>query len=443
MAGLIEFGLTKPELAGSFAGGYAGAEKARLQNAATQLETEAGRYKLDELKRDRDAMIQLQDRLKSMGQDPDLDKVFDALIATGKPDYVTQGLEGKKRLNAQREYAKAQGLEMPGAAPVVPNALAPAAPAAPTFAPAPQNELGSGMFGMPTPAAPAAAPAQANALAPAPAAAPAPANALAAAPEAAQATQVRNQMTRLMSFAAQFPGTPEAAQAMQQARILQDQLELYSRKPAATPAAMQEWEQYQRMDPEQRKLYQEFKKSGAAQGTTVHLPPQQNAFEAELGKKQADRITSSQAAANDAVGIIDTVKRGRDILRSGAITGAGADFLVGFNQALKTMGIDFGYADAAANSQAFAANMASNVGKLIKQFGAGTGLSNADREYAEKMAGGKISLDRSAIDRILDINERAARNVIRKHNKDVSGIKTNIPLTVEEPAQERKWEVVR
>ena len=322
MAGLIEFGLTKPELAGSFAGGYAGAEKARLQNAATQLETEAGRYKLDELKRDRDAMIQLQDRLKSMGQDPDLDKVFDALIATGKPDYVTQGLEGKKRLNAQREYAKAQGLEMPGAAPAAPNALAPAAPAAPTFAPAPQNELGSGMFGMPTPgAAPAvpapAVPVQRNALTPsAGAVAPAPANALAAAPEAAQATQVRNQMTRLMSFAAQFPGTPEAAQAMQQARILQDQLDLYSRKPAATPAAMQEWEQYQRMDPEQRRLYQEFKKSGAAQGTTVHLPPQQNAFEAELGKKQADRITSSQAAATDAVGIIDTVKRGREIGRA-------------------------------------------------------------------------------------------------------------------------------
>lgn len=122
-------------------------------------------------------------------------------------------------------------------------------------------------------------------------------------------------------------------------------------------------------------------------------------------------------------------------MKSGMITGAGAEFFVNLNQALKTAGIDAGYADAAANSQAFAANMAGNVGRIIKQFGAGTGLSNADREYAEKMAGGKITLDANAIRRILDINERAARNVIRAHNKDVKNIKTNIPLTVEEPPE--------
>ena len=117
------------------------------------------------------------------------------------------------------------------------------------------------------------------------------------------------------------------------------------------------------------------------------------------------------------------------------ITGAGADFLVNLNQGLKTVGIDAGYADAAANSQAFTANMAGNVGKLIKQFGAGTGLSDADREFAKDMAGGRISLDAKAINRILDINERAARNVIARHNKDVKGIKTNIPLEVEMPPE--------
>ena len=41
--------------------------------------------------------------------------------------------------------------------------------------------------------------------------------------------------------------------------------------------------------------------------------------------------------------------------------------------------------------------MAGNVGRLIKQFGAGTGLSDADRQYAEKMAGGKITLDVKAL----------------------------------------------
>jgi hypothetical protein len=179
------------------------------------------------------------------------------------------------------------------------------------------------------------------------------------------------------------------------------------------------------------------KRIAKAGASNINLPPQEKAFEGELGKGQADDLIKSRAAARDASSIIDTVKTGRDIMKSGMITGAGADFLVNFNQGLKTAGIDSGYADAAANSQAFTANMAGNVGKLIKQFGAGTGLSDADREFAKDMAGGRISLDAKAINKILDINERAARNVITRHNKDVKGIKTNIPLEVEMPPEDK------
>ena len=171
-------------------------------------------------------------------------------------------------------------------------------------------------------------------------------------------------------------------------------------------------------------------KAGAANITNK----QEGAFEGELGKGQAKRIIESQVAAQDAASIIDTVKTGRDIMKSGMITGAGADFLINLNQGLKTAGIDAGFADAAANSQAFSANMAANVGKLIKQFGAGTGLSDADREFAKDMAGGRVALDAKAINRILDINEKAARNTITRHNKDVKGVKTNIPLEVEMPS---------
>ena len=77
--------------------------------------------------------------------------------------------------------------------------------------------------------------------------------------------------------------------------------------------------------------------------------------------------------------------------------------------------------------------MAQNVGRVIKQFGAGTGLSNADREYAEKMAGGKVTLDRKALERILDINERAARNAIKYHNERIKNIETEPSLKIEEP----------
>jgi len=175
------------------------------------------------------------------------------------------------------------------------------------------------------------------------------------------------------------------------------------------------------------------KKDIARSGAANITNKQEGAFESGLGKGQSDRILANQVVAQDAAAILETNQVGRELLKSGAITGTGAEFFVGFNNALKQAGIDFGYADAAANSQAYAAAMGANVGRIIKQFGAGTGLSDADRDYAAQMAGGKINLTENALRKILDINDRAANRVIDLHNKNVSGIKTNIPLTVDKP----------
>jgi len=170
-----------------------------------------------------------------------------------------------------------------------------------------------------------------------------------------------------------------------------------------------------------------------AASTTIKMAPQESAFESSLGTGQSKKILDSKTAAEDASQILQTNEVGRSLLKSGAITGKGADFLVGLNAGLKQAGIDFGYADAAANSQAYGAAMAANTGNLIKQFGAGTAISDADRAYATKAAAGEITMDETAIRKVLDINDRAARNVIGKHNKSVKGIKTNIPLEVEMP----------
>jgi hypothetical protein len=163
------------------------------------------------------------------------------------------------------------------------------------------------------------------------------------------------------------------------------------------------------------------------------MPAQEKTFEVGLGKGQSDRILANQVVAQDAAAILETNQIGRDLLKSGAITGTGANFLVGFNNALKQAGVDFGYADAASNSQAYVAAMGANVGRIIKQFGAGTGLSDADREYAAQIAGGKIGLTEASLRKILDINDKVANRIIDLHNKNVSGIKTNIPLTVQRP----------
>lgn len=171
----------------------------------------------------------------------------------------------------------------------------------------------------------------------------------------------------------------------------------------------------------------------AGPSTVVLTGTQEKQFEGELGKLQAKELIDSRKEAEDARAIIDTVNTGRELLNEGTLVGAGADFLVGFNNALSRAGLDFGYNDAAKNTQAYAAAIGNNVGRIISLFGAGTGLSDADREFAKLIAGGNIQVTEAALRRILDINERAARGVIALHNERAQGVKTNIPLVVDMP----------
>ena len=60
--------------------------------------------------------------------------------------------------------------------------------------------------------------------------------------------------------------------------------------------------------------------------------------------------------------------------------------------------------------------MGRQVADLVKQFGSGTGISDADRAYAEKIAGGNIELTPDAIKRIVALNEKAAKYDINKYN---------------------------
>ena len=146
----------------------------------------------------------------------------------------------------------------------------------------------------------------------------------------------------------------------------------------------------------------------------------------DSGQKGMDKLAEGMATnlikrRDDAVGAVqglESLKNARGLFDSGMITGSGAEFLTDMGNLLSTrLGFKFAE-DPVANTQAYAATMGNQVGQIIKQFGSGTGLSDADREYAEKIVGGKITLSAPAIKKLLDINERAYKNVIRNYNKD-------------------------
>ena len=389
MAGEVNYGLVNPAVLD-----YAGQEQKALN-------VQKSRMDVQRLEEERKLMLGMQKQLADSGQNPDLNIIFDTMIKSGNPEYMSKGLEGKTKLKEQENYAAVRSKYASGGgggdipAPTTPGAYgAPMAPSA--GQPAPTNAL-AGMSGTRQPTT------GTNAL---------------IAPAVDEASMLQAQINDY--------GNLGTTQGFKMAEMLQKRLD------ALAPTSDIKNFRYGEKNPTFANYQLQQKRAGAS-STKVILPEQEKEFEKELGGGQAKAIIKSREGAEDAASILQTNQVGRDILNSGAITGAGADFFVGLNQGLKTAGIDAGYGDAAANSQAYGATMASNVGKLIKQYGAGTGLSDADREFATKAAAGSVNMDEKAIRRVLDINDRAARNIITGHNKKVEGIKTNIPLKVELP----------
>jgi hypothetical protein len=148
MAGLIDVGILKPELANTFGAAQA-RQQAEQQNALRRQQLQVGELELKRLQEEREIMLNFQQQLKASGKDTDLDKIFDALISTGKPEYMMKGVEGKRKLQEQKAFAeylrRTENPEaaMPTGAPAV--APAPQAPsnnlAAPQVSQPPVNNL--------------------------------------------------------------------------------------------------------------------------------------------------------------------------------------------------------------------------------------------------------------------------------------------------------------
>jgi competence protein ComGC len=417
MAGLIDAGIIKPELAGSFAAGYQQAGQARQQSEMNQL-------KLDQLKQDRAAMMQLQERLKAAGQDPDLDKVFDALISTGNPDYVTKGLEGKQRLKDQREYARIMGYDQaaPTAAPAAPAAPVNALVAGPDQSQAEVNRL----MGT-APAAPAAAPVNAlvpavragAAPAPVTAGAPAPVNALAAQNQALVA-QTQDRINNLMRFAA--TASPQMANnAMAQVRVLQDQLELYSKPSRAQPAALQELEAYMAMTPEQKAAFEKLQK--------IKTPSTNVAVNAPVAKSLAgpvgQRAEASLAKAEGATGMMDSANMVREALNSGnVIAGPLAGPRLKFAQVLDMAGA--GDKDKLVNTRTAIQGLATLTLESRAELKGQGQVTENEQKLLERARSGNIEdMTISELQQVVNISQRLAGRLWSNHQTLLKTMETD------------------
>lgn len=134
------------------------------------------------------------------------------------------------------------------------------------------------------------------------------------------------------------------------------------------------------------------------------------------------QFNESRDAASGAAASINSIHDARRQLDTagGIVSGAGAESLLQLRKVGQLLGV--GDPAAITNTETFRAQVAPIVLGAIKGLGAGSAISNADREFIEKAVGGNISLDDTSIRRILDIQERALRSKIDRHNKQAESL---------------------
>ena len=124
--------------------------------------------------------------------------------------------------------------------------------------------------------------------------------------------------------------------------------------------------------------------------------------------------------ATDAQRLLELNHVSQDMLDKGLISGKMGEFGLQTRKLLGAMGLSTEDMDSmVGNTEAFFAFRGRAVAEIIKAFGAGTGLSDKDREYAQKIAGGEITLESQSIQNLLELERKYAGMAIAKNNSVV------------------------
>lgn len=153
------------------------------------------------------------------------------------------------------------------------------------------------------------------------------------------------------------------------------------------------------------------KRAGATNvSVNTNLPPSESELGKALGKGAGEEFVGMSTAARGAVSTLESLNALEPLVNSkGFISGPWGETRL---QVAKVLGLQGNE-----ETQAYFAAVGRQVGENIKMFGAGTGLSDADREFAKQMAGGSIELTPEAIKKIIAINRKVSQGVILNYNK--------------------------
>ena len=135
----------------------------------------------------------------------------------------------------------------------------------------------------------------------------------------------------------------------------------------------------------------------------------------EMAKANVKEFIEFNTKAQDARDMIELIDRQTGRLEGGMPTGLAANVELNLRRFGELIGLP--YDPAVTNAETFISEAGKIVADQIKDFGSGTGLSDADREYAKLIAAADITTQQEALLALLKIRRRAMVATVQGFNK--------------------------
>jgi hypothetical protein len=127
------------------------------------------------------------------------------------------------------------------------------------------------------------------------------------------------------------------------------------------------------------------------------------------------RLSAGLDAANKAVLSVESIDTSLENIDN-MFTGYGATFRMDVARAARVAGIDISAADQIENTEEYASLAGARVADYITNLGAGTGLSDKDREFAERVVAGDIGMSPETMRRLLTTIRKQNVRTIDQYN---------------------------
>ncbi len=135
----------------------------------------------------------------------------------------------------------------------------------------------------------------------------------------------------------------------------------------------------------------------------------------EMAKANVKEFVEFNEKAQNARDMVELIDRQTARLEGGMPTGLAANVELNLRRFGELIGLP--YDPEVTNAQAFISEAGKIVAEQIKDFGSGTGLSDADREYAKLIAAADITPQQEALLSLLKIRRRAMVDTVERFNR--------------------------